>query len=203
MIGSDILRWLLAYGYPLMFAGMALEGPMVTAASAFAASLGYFNLGVVFLLSIAGDVLPDMAYYALGYYGHQSVVRRLCRFFKIPEEKLDRARAFLGRHQIKGLMLFKYAPFLAITGLVLTGTNKMPFKKFVLMDTLIGIPNTLLFVSIGYLAGRAFESAVKTAVRAEQAAALLVVMALVLYWAYRWTTRRLARRLEKEAGLDA
>lgn len=175
---------------------------MVTATSAFAASLGYFDIWLVLLLSVLGDILPDVGYYALGYFGHQAVVRRACSLLRIPEARLDKTRAFLEKHQLKGLALFKYTPFLAVAGLILTGTNKMPFKKYVLADTLIGIPNTLFFTGAGYLAGRAFESVVSAVQRTEQVAAATVILALLLYWTYGRITGRLAERLEKEAGLE-
>ena len=41
------LQWVIAGGYALVFFGMMIEGPIVTAAAAFAASLGYFNIWAV------------------------------------------------------------------------------------------------------------------------------------------------------------
>ena len=188
-----ILEQIIRFGYPLMFIGMVVEGPMVTAAATFAASLGYFNLWWVFILAIMGDVLPDMGYYALGYFGHNAVIRRIVRWARISEERLDSARAFLDKHQIKGLMLFKYTPFLALTGLILTGTNRMPFKKFVLADTLIGIPNTLFFMAIGFFSGQAFGSVVKTVEDVRLVLFITIVIAIAIYWLYRRITKKVAR----------
>src|SRR3989344_1137150 len=196
-----LVERLAVFGYPLMFIGMVVEGPMVTAAAAFAASLGYFNVALVFLLSILGDVLPDVCYYTLGYFGHHAVIRRLVRLLRIREDRLDKARGFLSRHQLKGLALFKYVPFLAVTGLILTGTNKMPFKKFVLADTLIGIPHTLVFLGLGSFSGQAFAEAVRRVQHTELIFGVAVVFAALLYLLYRSVVRRITARLEKEAGL--
>jgi membrane protein DedA with SNARE-associated domain len=42
-----------------MFILMALEGPVITIISSFGASFGYFNIGIVILLSILGDYVGD------------------------------------------------------------------------------------------------------------------------------------------------
>ena len=63
---SEVLDWLIRYGYLLMFLLMLIEGPTITASAALGAALGYFNVFVVFALSFLGNFLPDMLYYMLG-----------------------------------------------------------------------------------------------------------------------------------------
>ena len=190
--------WLLTYGYPLMFAGMVVEGPMTTAAGAFGASLGYFNIWLVFLLSMLGDILPDIFYYSVGYFGHQRIVARFLRFLRISDEKVSAARALLARNELKGLLLFKYAPLLAMSGLILTGSNRMPFRRFLLADILIGIPNNIVFTGIGFLSGQAFASVAGKAAQAEQIGGAILFAAVIFYFFYRRLVRKWTERVQKE-----
>src|SRR3989344_3143924 len=176
-------NWLLTYGYPLMFAGMVVEGPMTTAAGAFGASLGYFNIWLVFLLSMLGDILPDIFYYSVGYFGHQRIVARFLRFLRISDEKVSTARALLARNELKGLLLFKYAPLLAMSGLILTG-----------------IPNNIVFTGIGFLSGQAFASVAGKAARAEQIGGAILLAAVIFYFLYRQLVRKWTERVQKEMG---
>ena len=68
---SEILDWLIRYGYLAMFLAMLVEGPAVTASAALGAALGYFDVFVVFALSFFANFLPDVLYYALGAWGGQ------------------------------------------------------------------------------------------------------------------------------------
>ncbi len=73
---SAATQWVLMHGYWVIFLAMLIEGPVVTAAAAFAVALGYFNLWAIFGLSLAGDLVADIIYYAIGYWGRITVVER-------------------------------------------------------------------------------------------------------------------------------
>jgi len=62
-----LLHWVAAHGYLFMLGLMMIEGPTITTAAAFVASWGYFNPFLVYVLAIIGDVIPDIAYYYVGY----------------------------------------------------------------------------------------------------------------------------------------
>ena len=57
---DQVLTFIEQNGYVLLFLLMILEGPIVTAAAAFAASLGYLSLPVVFILSVLGNIIGDL-----------------------------------------------------------------------------------------------------------------------------------------------
>ena len=51
-----ILGYIKTIGYPLMLLIMIVEGPIATLLAAFAASLGFFNIYLVFILSMLGTL---------------------------------------------------------------------------------------------------------------------------------------------------
>jgi membrane protein DedA with SNARE-associated domain len=63
---QDITDLLLHYKYLIMFVLMFFELPVVGFISAFLAAKGYFNFGMVYLLSISGDVAGDLLRYRIG-----------------------------------------------------------------------------------------------------------------------------------------
>ena len=73
-LDSEVLDWLVRYGYLLMFLVMLVEGPAVTASASLGAALGHFNIFTVFALSFFANFLPDVLYYALGRWGGQWVL---------------------------------------------------------------------------------------------------------------------------------
>ena len=74
---AAITQWIFSRAIPLMFMLMLIEGPVVTAAGAFAAAFSYFHLWIVFVLSILANLIPDIVYYAMGYWGRHNFIDRM------------------------------------------------------------------------------------------------------------------------------
>jgi membrane protein DedA with SNARE-associated domain len=86
---------MLQQGYTLMFMLMLIEGPVVTAAGAFAAAFSYFHLWIVFVLSILGNLIPDVVYYAMGYWGRHNLIEQYGHYFGLTKQR-DRRRGQAG-----------------------------------------------------------------------------------------------------------
>lgn|SRR3989344_9630937 len=71
---NGTLEWVIAGGYMLMFVGMLAEGAIIAAAASFAAALGYFNIWIVFILAMLGDLVADFGLYGVGYFSRIAVV---------------------------------------------------------------------------------------------------------------------------------
>ena len=68
---SEILDWLIRYGYLLMLLVMLVEGPAITDSASLGAALGHFNVFIVFILSFFANFLPDVLDYSLGRWSSQ------------------------------------------------------------------------------------------------------------------------------------
>src|SRR5437762_2032987 len=104
---SAVFAWTISHGYLLMFIAMLIEGPIVTSAAAFAAALGYFNIPMVFLLSLLGDIVADIIYYAIGYWGRLKIVDRIGPKFGLSKERMGNIEKLLGEHRIKTILAIK------------------------------------------------------------------------------------------------
>ncbi len=194
---SGAFGWLIAHGYPLMFLAMLVEGPVVTAAASFAAAFGYFNIFIVFILSILGDVTADVIYYAVGYCGRIMVVQKFGRRFGLTEERIRKIEALLNSHPAKALIALKLAPILPTPGLMIAGTSRMPLKKFITICSFVILPKTIFFVVLGYYFGSAYSAILRKFEKGELILGIIVIIILAIYYAFTKLSSYVARKVEK------
>jgi len=151
-----ITQWVLQQGYSLMFILMLIEGPVVTAAGGFAAAFSYFQLLPVFILSILGNLIPDIVLYAAGYWGRHNFIDRYGHYFGLTPDRMRAAEKFAGKHTGKSLIAIKMIPFLATPGLIAVGASKMDLRKYIFWSLAITIPSSLFYLLVGYYFGAAY-----------------------------------------------
>jgi membrane protein DedA with SNARE-associated domain len=152
------VQWVLQHGYPLLFIMMLIEGPVVTAAAAFAAALHYMNIWVVLALSILANFIPDLVYYAIGYWGREKFLNKYGHYIGITPERIAATEKLAEQHSGKSLFMIKMMPFLATPGLILVGATKMDIKKYAFWSIIIIVPSSLLYLIIGYYFGAAYAT---------------------------------------------
>jgi membrane protein DedA with SNARE-associated domain len=153
---SGLVQWVVSNGYAFLFVGMLIEGPVVTAAAAFAAALGLLDVWAVFLLSILGNLIPDVIFYALGYWGRERLIDKYGHYFGFTREKALKLEGMIERHAGKSLVAIKLIPFLATPGLIIAGASRMNLKKYVAWSIAITVPSSLLYLLVGYYSGAAY-----------------------------------------------
>jgi membrane protein DedA with SNARE-associated domain len=140
---NTALTWIIHHGYWLMLIAMLIEGPIITAAAAFAVALGYFDLTAVFLLSLAGDLLADVAYYGIGWVGRKQLAERWGHRVGLTTERMQHMEKLLEQHTVKTILILKLTPVLPTPGLILVGALRIPIRKFTLISLLITLPKTI------------------------------------------------------------
>jgi len=196
---STVLQWVIHNGYPIMFVAMIFEGPMLAAAASFAARLGYFNLGIIFLLVVLSDIVGDFLWFGIGYLGRVSVIRRFGRYFGASEERMEKLKILFERHPMKMITAIKLAPLLPVPGLIVAGSSHMSPRKFLSVIVAIILPKTILFMALGYFSGYAYDAISKYV---ENGIYGLVIIAVLIYLAFRLyknVAARISRKLEKES----
>jgi membrane protein DedA with SNARE-associated domain len=194
---SAAFEWVIAHGYILMFFAMLIEGPVVTAAASFAVAFGYFNLFIIFVLSLLGDIVADVIYYAIGYFSRISVVERFGHYFGLTYERMDRIEKLLNNHPTKTLIALKLTPILPTPGLMIVGTTKMPLKKFVTLCSFIIIPKTVFFMLVGYYFGATYDILIKRFEKGGLIIILIVFLIAIIYYSFNKLSTYIARRIEK------
>lgn len=172
------------WGYPLMFVLMFFEGPIATIVAAFLASLGYFNIFSVFILSVSADVLGDMGLYALGYYGGYKFLAKLEKFLRISPAIVGKLKAKFHENSERIIFYVKSTTGLSYITFTLAGAVNMNFSKFVKNSFLGGLVWSFFLVLAGYFFGYAagkMGDYIKYAGVAIFSAAVIVFIAIIFY----------------------
>src|SRR3989338_6363855 len=84
-----MIELLLTYKYLILIPLSIIEGPIVTVIAGFLVTLKFFNLFLIYIIMVAGDVVGDGIAYSFGYFG-----KRFLHYFKITDEKLEKAKKY-------------------------------------------------------------------------------------------------------------
>jgi membrane protein DedA with SNARE-associated domain len=153
----EILGHIKTIGYPLMLIVMIVEGPIATILAAFAASLGFFNIFIVLILSILGDILGDVILYAIGYFGGNKALAKAEKILKIKPAIVAKLERLFQTHGKKTIFAVKSTTGLCWITFIAAGTLQMKFKDFLTASFLGGIIWSGFLVIMGYFFGYAFE----------------------------------------------
>jgi len=153
----QVLSQIKLIGYPTMLILMIIEGPIVTILASFTTKLGFFNLYIVFLLSVFGDVLGDLILYAVGYFGGEKALLKAEKILKIKSSIIEKLKKLFTKHGKKTVFAVKSTTGLCWITFILAGTVKMKFKDFLFSSILGGIIWSGFLVFIGYFFGYAFQ----------------------------------------------
>lgn len=151
--GQQIFDFFSNYGYAIMLPLMIIEGPVATVIAGLMASLGAFNIFIVFVLSLIGDIIGDVIFYGLGYKFGRKFVEKVGKYIGITEELVDKLEKYFASHGGKTVFVAKSTTGLCWAAFVTAGIVKMNFKKFIVYSFLGGIVWSGLLATMGYFYG--------------------------------------------------
>ncbi|MEK6932966.1 MAG: VTT domain-containing protein [Nanoarchaeota archaeon] len=158
---AGLLTFLQSNGYFIIFLIMFLEGPVITFAAAFLASLGVFNIYVIFLLSILGNLIPDTILFLIGKHSRINTIKKISEFFGLNKPIMEKIENVFSKHTTKLIIFFKLIPGFAIPGLALAGFSKVSFKKFFIISLTLNLLSAILFTVLGFYSGITVSSLLK------------------------------------------
>ena len=191
-----LVHWVITHGYFLFFIAAFLEGPLVTAAAGVAASLGYYSLPIIIVLSVMGDLVADTVYYTIGYWSRKTLITRYGSYVGLTHERMQSLEFMLHRHVGKSMIVIKLSPAIPVPGLIMIGSARVPLKKFVIIALLITLPKSLLFAFIGFYAGHAYARLSTVIASTQQLIAFLAIIIFFAYVAYQKITARIAKQIK-------
>ena len=151
--GQVIFHFLKSYGYWVMLPLMIIEGPVVTIISAMLASLGAFNVYIVLILSILGDLFADVLFFAAGYKWGMGFVNGFGKYIGISDRLVERMEKYFKKHGGKTIVAVKSTTGLCWATFVAAGVVKMNFKKFLKYSFFGGVIWSGFLVAMGYFYG--------------------------------------------------
>lgn len=146
-----MIELLLTYKYLILIPLSIIEGPIVTVVAGFLATLGVFNPLLVYVIMVIGDIIGDGTIYYIGHSG-----KRFLKYFKVTEEKLEKAKTYFHENHKKAIVTSKLAHGIGFTGLLAAGASHTPYKRYFKTCALISVIQSFIMLMIGMLFGRAY-----------------------------------------------
>jgi len=185
---QTIVPYLLLYKYVTIFTiafGAAFivpipSGSILMAASAYA-SAGYFNIYLVIILSIIGNILGDnFGYWVARKYGREVLFRIGFRrilesdIFKTIDDKFNKHPGFI-------IFISRFEVLSTLSVNLLSGVGKTYYKKYLLHEVLGSISQVCFYSLIGYFFAENWQSINTTIGKISLVIGLIVVFLLISF----------------------
>lgn len=176
------------------------EVPIVTAGVL--SSDGTLHWGLALGACILGALLGDTCIYMVGYHFGHSLMRRHPRFgHLLHAEHEAKTEQLIQKHGLKVLFIARFMVGIRAPVYLAAGTLRMPFRRFLVIDTLCASAVVGLFFGMSYAFG---DTIVDWIHRGEIALTLLVALAVVAVMTFTWLKgRQLMTSLEAESSAQA
>lgn len=176
---------LIKYKYVIMFCLMFAEWPIISFVSAFMAAQGFFSFGIVYILSLFGDLVGDVLRYRVGRFARRfgaqefldrqetweiidlaSLKRRSRINFRVAKKihNLEHKPIFhylnetMKKHFFWALFLIKITPPLSVPGQISFGFFKIPFHKFFIQTIFLIVIFESVFLNLGYFSSMSINT---------------------------------------------
>lgn len=152
----DYGYWVIFFGILLesiIYVGIVIPGTLIAVLAGFYAQQGAFSLPIAIILTIIGAIIGDNISYLVGKYGWNRIIKstRLFRWFKRLNKVIDKGIW-------KYMLIYHYSANVRVFFPTVAGALKVPFKTWIIFDSIgviiWGLTMNLLGYFIGYRVGR-------------------------------------------------
>ena len=170
---ETVANWIIdvisALGYPGIVITMAIESALIPLPSeiimpfsGFLASTGRFDLNLVALSGAAGNVIGSLIAYAIGFYGHEKLVRRFVRrwgkWILVSEKELDETERLLHRFRDLVVLGSRVVPGIRTVISLPCGFAKLPLGRFIVLTFFGSLIWSYLLAWIGFVLGQNWKA---------------------------------------------
>lgn len=191
-VAQWVINTISSLGYPGIILTMAIESALIPLPSeiimpfsGFLVSTGKFDLNMVALMGAIGNVIGSLIAYAIGYYGHEKLVRRFIRKFGkwilISEKELDETEVLL--HRFKDLVVLgsRVIPGIRTVISLPCGFAKLPLGRFIVLTFIGSLIWSYFLAWIGFVMGENWDTLGPYFHRADAVIVILIVGAILFY----------------------
>ncbi|MFA5840685.1 MAG: VTT domain-containing protein [Candidatus Paceibacterota bacterium] len=146
-----MLELLLTYKYLILIPLAIIEGPIISVISGFLVTLGIFNIITVYIVMVLGDIIGDGIFYFIGYKG-----KRLFHYFKVEEEKVEKAKIYFQENHKKAIAGSKIMWGIGTVGLIAAGALHVPYKRYFNTCALYSLAQSFIMIFLGVFFGKAY-----------------------------------------------
>ena len=203
MDAFDASALIIQYRYWILIPLSFVEGPVVAFIAGTLATIGYFNMYALAAIFFIRDIGLDIIYYAVGFYGANTVfARRLLKKIGLTSVHFDHIRKLWERHPFRTMLIGKLSYGIATAFIVLAGTVKMPFMKFLRYGALVAITQYWALLILGFMLGNTFRDFVERIISTLEYALLGLAVLMTIYYIVSFRMRKEFLKEEKQAELQ-
>ena len=192
---------LASYGYLAVFAFVGIESlgvpfpgeTMLVTAAVYAGTSGNLSILVVIAAAATGAIIGDNIGFGIGRWGGYRLLVRYGKYVRLDQAKLKVGRYLFLRHGGKVVFFGRFISVLRTYAALLAGTNRMPWRRFLVFNAAGGVVWATLYGLGAYYLGHEIERVGRPVGIGLAVVALIVVVAAVIF------VRRSESRLEKGA----
>lgn len=170
---ESIAQWVInvisTLGYPGIVLTMAIESALIPLPSeiimpfsGFLVSTGRFELIWVGVAGAVGNVIGSLVAYALGYWGHERLVRRFVRrwgkWILLGEEELDSAEKLLHKYKDWVVLGSRVVPGVRTVISLPAGFAKLPIWRFIVLTFIGSFIWSLFLAWVGLTMGENWDT---------------------------------------------
>ncbi len=188
---SDLLHFLMTYGYWAVFFFVAIESigipfpgeTMLLVAAIYSGTTHRLSIPLVIAAAASGAILGDNVGFWIGREGGFRLLRRYGRYIRLNERKLKLGLYLFRKHGGKVVFFGRFVAVLRAWAAFLAGTNRMPWPSFLLYNALGGITWATVYGLGGYFLGENIHRlAGPVGTITIVLATLITIASLVLVW---------------------
>ncbi|WP_104119138.1 DedA family protein [Arthrobacter sp. B1805] len=152
-----IIIGLLAFSEAAAFVGLVLPGETALFLGGVIASQGHVNLGIMLGVAVVAAIAGDSVGYEIGRrFGPNLKNSRAGRF--VGADKWAKGEQFLARRGGTAVLLGRWVGLLRALVPAIAGMARMPYKTFLLYNSIGGTVWAVTVVLLGYFAGQSYKT---------------------------------------------
>ena len=178
------------YGYWAVFGVVALESvgiPLpgetaLVAAAIYAGHTHKLSIWLIFVVAAAGAILGDNLGFWIGDKGGYPLLRKYGRYLRLDTPKIKVGRYVFDRYGGSVVFFGRFVSVLRTYAAFLAGTNRMPWRRFLVFNAAGGVAWSALYAFGAYAIGSSFRhlSGTLNLIFAAVAVVVLVVVLLLV-----------------------
>jgi len=199
-INNSVLALLYEHRYIFSFLGALFEGTFIMLLAGVFLKLGFLKFWGLMAVLVSGYFINGIFFYLVGRYGGEKALR-LIEKLKAAKGVVGKLKEYFLKHSIKAIFITRITYGFGIPILIIAGSVKMNFKKFLVVTFWGAVVWIIMLVAIGYVFGAGYEAtgmvvkSISMGLRIAAPAVLVVISIIIVVWVRKFARTEFIQRL--------
>ncbi len=154
---NSVGNLLYEHRYIFSFLGAFFEGNYIVILTGALYKFGYFKLLGLITVLVSGYFLGGIMYFFIGRIAGNKILEKWTKKGRFTRNFLLKLEKYFKNHSVKTIFLTRITYGLGVIVLIMAGSFKMKWKKFVIVNLIGSFAWVIIALTIGYIFGISFE----------------------------------------------